>query len=104
MKKLPTKKDLRNELDQQIADFLDQGGAVDKVEKGISRYNNAIPPAFNQSFSGPAQKRTFINDVVNNLDQRKQANKKSSGEKPKKPKRVLLYDDFGEPLRWVWQD
>lgn len=101
MKKIPTKKDIRNELDQQIEDFLTQGGAVSEVEKGLSRYNNSVPPAFNQSFSGPPQKRTFVNEVVKNLDERKEVPKPSPN---KKPKRVLIYDDFGEPLRWVWQD
>lgn len=104
MKKPPSKKELRKELDQQIEAFLNQGGEVESVEKGQSRYHGSIPPAFNHSFSGPPQKRTLVNEVVENLDARKKAKKTVQKTKNKEAKRVLIYDDFGEPLRWVWKE
>lgn len=104
MKKPPTKKEQRHELNQQIEAFLNQGGEVENVQKGHSRYGGSIPPAFNHSFSGPPQKRTLVNEVVQNLDARKQAKKTSQKSSNKQAKRVLIYDDFGEPLRWVWQE
>lgn len=104
MKKPPTKKELRKELDQQIEAFLNQGGEVEAVKKGQSRYHGSIPPAFNHSFSSSPQKRTLINNVVENLDARKKAKQAPQKATPKQAKRVLIYDDFGEPLRWVWQE
>ena len=46
---------------------------------------------------------TFLPEVVDKLEKRRQE-KPNTPVKKSRPKRKLIYDDFGEPLRWVWVD
>lgn len=84
-----------------MAAFHDEGGAVREIPKGLS----GIPDntnLFAQGFNGKSsQSRTPVGDEVAALEARKKSEAKTQY---RKPKRVLLRDDFGEPLRWVWQD
>jgi hypothetical protein len=107
MKKIITKKDIRNQIDQQIEDYLRQGGEVAQIERGISGRENANGPIehrTNFSDKKPEQ-RTFVPEVVAALEARKKpAEKPAPAKKLKRPKKRLIYDDFGEPLRWEWVD
>ncbi len=54
-------------------------------------------------FNGPRQaSRTDLSQVAATIDARKHKPKRQRLNP--RPQRKLLYDDFGEPLRWVWQD
>ena len=104
MKPTKTKKDIRDEINKQIDDFLKSGGAVDNIERGVSGNESNLNLFKQTSTFEPKQTRTPLNDVVKELDERKN-NKNSPASKPKKkPKKVLLTDDFGEPIRWVWEE
>ena len=101
MKPPKTKAQMRAELDQAIAAYQSDGGEVQQIPRGLSGNPHNVNLFAQQNFSGKrAGERTQVNDAVQALEARKQG----SVVRPKKPRRVLLKDDFGEPLRWVWED
>ena len=53
----------------------------------------------------PIKNRTYVNDMVAKIDERKRKGiKKPPAKVTKRPKKKIIYDDFGEPLREVWVD
>lgn len=98
-----SKAQIRNEMNKQIADFLNKGGEVAEVERGISGRNTNDPlKPDNSGFQQPKVGRTYVPDVIAAID----ARRKPQAEKPKpakrKPYKKIIYDDFGEPVRWEW--
>lgn len=94
-------------MDQQISDFLTQGGNVEQVPRGISGRNPGDPPIKTSSsfFNKPRESRTYVPEVIAALDSRRQ--EKTTKQKPASPKHTkmhkkVIYDDFGEALRWEW--
>ena len=105
MKKTPSKRDIRQQIEQQMLDYLEQGGAVVEIEKGVSAYNQLNPGPSTTLFQEPRATRTPLGTVVNELETRRQPVKASSVKsKPQPAKKVPVYDDFGEIIRWVWQE
>ncbi len=51
----------------------------------------------------PRATRTDLSQVAAAIDARKKRGKRRSAKRTG-PRRRLVYDDFGEPLRWVWED
>jgi len=104
VKPLKTKAQVRQEIENQIASFITGGGAVSEVQRGLS--GREIGQNFTQAFAsnGSAQQtRTPLTEEVKAIDERRVHKKPTPLFKPK-PKRVLLKDDFGDPIRWVWQE
>ena len=105
MIKIKTKAEIRQELDEEINNFLNRGGAIEGVNQGVSgrdlgeNLNNRIP--LNQE----KQTRTLLTETVNALDSRKKSTQSApvNKEKRKAPKKKIIYDDFGDPLREVWE-
>ena len=102
--KFPTKSQLRRQLQQQVDNYLKQGGEIQQIPRGISGRENShesLPTVF---FNQPKAERTPVPEVLAALDARRQ--KKPSPQKTSRcqPKETLIYDDFGEPIRRVWQD
>jgi len=98
-----SKAEIRDELSREMDSFLRSGGNVENVPVGVSgnEKNNNL---FSQSTSfEPRKDRTPVTDVVKELEARKRSKnapqKKSSG-----PRKRLITDDFGEPIRWVWEE
>lgn len=108
MSKRPTKAELRAELNNQIDEFISHGGKIEDVPRGRTALPNGqgLGHIFARN-ENPAS-RTPANDVAATIDARKQAknqrNAKSSRRNRTNPKREVIYDDFGEPLRVVWKD
>lgn len=102
MKPIPTKEQLRAELEEQMRRFAEKGGVVQDVPRGLSgRTDNQNP--FSQPLEAkPAQARTPVDEAVQALEARKQG--RASTGKKKRPRKKLIKDDFGEPLRWVWEE
>lgn len=98
MKPLPTKADIRSEMERQIQQYLNQGGAVEDVPRGQSGCENNHNPFSQYSTDRSVQGRTPLAHVVKTLEERKHPATPAK----KRPKRRLIKDDFGEPLRWVW--
>ena len=106
MKKPITKANIRSDINQQIADFLEKGGEVDEIQRGLSgRVNPTGPIATEGSgFIQPKTERTYLPDVVAAIEPRKSSNKIKATSKKRKPRKKIIYDDFGEPLRWEWAE
>lgn len=106
MNKRPSKRQLRNQLNQEVEDFLRQGGQVREVARGETGLNNGRYVDSTLTFDKPKEERTPLTDVLKTIDQRREAKKNTSAVKTarRKPKKKIIYDDFGEPLRVVWED
>jgi len=104
MKSIKTKAQIRAEIEAQIDSYLSDGGEVNAIPNGVSgnTENNNLFSA-SATFE-PKQERTPLNDVVNDLEQRKRNKSLAPPKKNNQPKKKLITDDFGEPIRWVWTD
>lgn len=108
MKKTVSKADIRAELERETQRFLKQGGEVENVPRGISGKDPSDPPLFlNRTlFVEPKTRRTLVPDVVAAIEARRQAKRKTRTPRKRsrlpQPRRKVIYDDFGEPLRKVW--
>lgn len=103
MRKRPSKKQLRDQLKHDIDDYINQGGSVHELPKGATglaggRSINAI--AFERAPEG----RTPVENVLKTIDQRREQTKKSHKPTHQKPKKKIIYDDFGDPIRIVWEE
>lgn len=104
MNKRPTKNDLREQLQQAMDQYLEHGGAVSEVERGASGLHNSGYQDYRSGFEKPPEPRTPVDDVLLSIDQRRQEKRTTPPPKaPTKPKKRVIYDDFGEPLRIVWE-
>ena len=110
MKKPVSKEDIRRELQREIDSFLEQGGRVENVPTGTSGKDPETPPLYlnRRLFIEPRTTRTHIPEVIAAIDARREEQKRRSPSpkrrRTKQPKRKIIYDDFGEPLRKVWVD
>ncbi len=94
------KEALRRELAQLTESFEESGGTVRKIERGVSSYtHNDFRPDQFHFIPSEQQSRTDLTSLIKTIDARKKKTSKPSRQKPQKK---LIYDDFGEPLRWVW--
>ncbi len=106
MKKPISKAQKRALLDDAVANYLSKGGEVEEVMQGISGRENpdqALPPVL---FNEKTMQRTDARPALKKVDARKHPNPKKnpSNTRPKAKKKIPVYDDFGEILRWVWSD
>lgn len=106
MKRKPTKAQLREMMSQDILSYESNGGSVQQINSGVSGVvGGPLKAQETVLFDEKKEPRSYVNDVVAAIDSRKKsAHKKKAKPKTSKPKRKLVYDDFGEPLRWVWED
>ncbi len=97
---------LRRELRKKTEEFLGKGGEIKKYQQGETGEPADQPRAKSVFVSpSPIKKRTYVNEVVARLDERKQKKTpKPAPKASKKPIKKIIYDDFGEPLREVWVD
>jgi len=108
LKKLPTKKDIRNDMQKQIDDFLQSGGSVQHIAPGVSGRNQADGAFRNNHtvFEPRSEERTFVPEVIAALEERSKQLKApppSTAKKKSTPKKIPVYDDFGEVLRYEWK-
>ncbi|MDB4002668.1 hypothetical protein OAD42_01050 [Oceanospirillaceae bacterium] len=101
----PNKHQVKQELAQDVANFLARGGNVEHVEQGETALVNGC---FNQQrpvIATQAQTRTLLSSQIEAIEKRKEERRQA---KPapittnRRPTKKWIYDDFGEPLRWVW--
>ena len=103
MMKLKTKHQIRKELQDEINQFLSTGGSIEQIAQGQSgkelgaNLNQAIP------FTEEKQSRTLLTEEIKALDERKNNKEKPAKTSPTQPRKKIIYDDFGEPLREVWE-
>ncbi|GLS25066.1 hypothetical protein [Marinibactrum halimedae] len=105
MKKLKTKAETRAELEADMDRFLSKGGKVDTFSPGISGHEIGVNPFQAIPLQRQQQNRTLVNDAIAAIEARRKTPRSvKSKPSPSKPKRRLITDDFGQPLRWVWED
>lgn len=104
-KKSPTKAEIRQKLQAEVANFLQKGGAITQVQMGESglvdgRYSS-LKPTFGKS---QTTERTPVAGLLAVIDSRKKSKSRTvTATTPRRaPKKQVIYDDFGEPLRTVW--
>ncbi len=100
-----SKAELRRELDRQLDAFLREGGQVHEIPRGISGRNPVDGPLPNAPFVGPGERnpREYLTDVIAGIEARRKpvAPPKHTARRRRKK---FIYDDFGEPIRWVWEE
>ncbi|MCP8898925.1 hypothetical protein [Gilvimarinus xylanilyticus] len=106
MKPVKSKKAQRQELEAQIREYQSRGGTVNQVPRGLSGRadaNTPLPHVFEKK--AEAESRTEVSQVIAAIEQRRrpQPPKIQRPNKPKLPRKKLIYDEFGEPLRWEWE-
>ncbi|MGD9661918.1 MAG: hypothetical protein AB7U63_11635 [Porticoccaceae bacterium] len=101
-KKPPTKAEIRAQLREEIRSYLESGGKVAHIDRGISGRDDALPLR-KVFFDAPKESRTYVTELVASVDARRRpsATKKATP-KTKKPRLKTIYDDFGEPVRKLW--
>ena len=106
MKKPVNKNDLRAELERETERFLQHGGEVERVPQGLSGQDegNRSRHPTRRLFLEPPTPRTFVPEVVAAIEERRKAMLKRTRSRLPQPRRKVIYDDFGEPLRKVWVD
>jgi hypothetical protein len=102
MHKRPTKREIRQQMQQEIEQYLDQGGQVHEYQRGESGLINGRLDDRSTGFEQGKQTRTSLTEVLNTVDQRKKSGNAPIITKPSRPKKKIIYDDFGEPIREVW--
>jgi hypothetical protein len=100
-----TKADLRRELDRQIDAYLREGGQVQEIPRGISGREPSDGPLPAAPFCGGEnkEKRAYLTDVIAAIEARRKP-PAAIKTKPRRPRKKFIYDDFGEPVRWVWEE
>jgi len=108
LKKPISKAEIRAELEREVECFLTRGGKVERVPPGASGKDANEPPLFlnRRLFVEPSTPRTLVPEVVAAIEARRRDKLKRTPA-PKRsrlprPRRKIIYDDFGEPLRKVW--
>lgn len=105
-----TKAEIRAHLEKETTQFLDEGGRVDEIPRGLSGREDgqSMMPPSRSLFIEPSIERTPIPEVVAAIESRRRSMlKRAAPPKRKrltKRRRKTIYDDFGEPLRRVWVD
>lgn len=101
--KLPKKSDVRKELDDLMRDFLENGGQINQVARGTSAFEHGYSERLG-SLNGQKTTHTPLDDVAKAIDARKKQSKtKTPSKTTHTPKKKVIYDDFGEVLRIIWE-
>jgi len=105
MKKPKTKAQVRAEIESQIADYIRGGGQVSKHLQGESSRSLAMHPFKAQTLDKPSESRTPVQDAIAAIESRRKPQPKlKTVSRQKRPRKILIKDDFGQPLRWVWEE
>lgn len=100
-----SKAQLRRELDREFDRYLREGGQVHEIPRGVSGRNPVDGPLSKAPYVGPGERgqREYLTDVIAGIEARRKpvAPPKHVARRPRKK---IIYDDFGEPIRWVWEE
>ena len=109
-RKPPTKAELRTQLERQTRRYLNKGGKVKKIPKGVTGADplKGVPLRWGGLFAEPQSSRTYLPEVVAAIETRRKDRLKRRPMRKRsrlpQPRRKVIYDDFGEPIRKVWVD
>jgi len=102
MHKRPTKREIRQQMQQEVSQYLTTGGEVQEFQRGESGLVNGKLDDRSSGFEQGKQQRTPLSDVLNTVDERKKSASTPVPAKPRRPYKKIIYDDFGEPIREIW--
>ncbi|MBU2965485.1 hypothetical protein Q4508_08730 [Amphritea sp. 2_MG-2023] len=103
MIKRQTKSELRKQLQLQTQAFLKKGGEVAEVETGATGLINGSYRNAGFILNPQRQERTPLNGVLAKIDARKAERTQRTVPKSTRQRKKVIYDDFGEPLRVVFE-
>jgi len=98
-----TKMETREEIASQVDAFLQKKGEIKQIEMGDSGLVDGKYNTSHIGFGQPRQERTPLNHVVAEM-QNRQKIKDNTPPVRKKPQKKIVYDDFGEAIRWYWEE
>ena len=104
--KKTSKRDLRDSLNRDIEEYLNKGGEVHQFARGESGLQEGRYHDQSMTFE-KRQERTPVDDVVKAIDERREARLRPVSTRKtaiRRPKKKVIYDDFGEPLRVIWEE
>jgi len=105
MNKRPSKTEVREQINKEVEDFLRLGGEVKEMARGETGLVNGQYHSRSVGFEKPKEERTPVDHLLKEIDQRRHSKPKpANSPKRKGPRKKVIYDDFGEPLRVVWED
>ena len=105
MNKRPSKNEVREQINQEVEAFLRRGGEVKELARGETGLINGAYNDRSLGFEKPKEERTPVGHVLQTIDQRRQDKRKPMPKpKHKGPRKKVIYDDFGEPVRVIWED
>lgn len=104
LKKHPTKAELRDQLNAEVEQFLQKGGEIQEVKMGETGLIDGRYSQQKNHFERSApQARTPVHGLLATIDSRRKSKEKlRHSTKKSLPKKKIIYDDFGEPVRTVW--
>ncbi len=105
MKVRSGKEQQRQRMQRETEQYLAGGGRIQRVASGVSGRDAGAPGNHRPlSFaSGSPATRTDLSAVAAAIDARKRK-PAPAVRRTRRARRKLIYDDFGEPLRWIWDD
>lgn len=108
VKKFPSKAEQRQQMAREVDEFLRTGGEIREVPRGVSgRDSETMLSGWHKTAQAdrhPPAPRTDLTDVVAALEARRLAMKKPPRPVRKRSRKIVVYDDFGEPIREVWRE
>jgi hypothetical protein len=101
MNKRPTKREIRQQMNNEVDQYLTKGGEVREFQRGESGLVNGKIDDRSSGFEQGKQQRTPLLDELKAVDDRKKpAN--ATPLKSSRPRKKIIYDDFGEAVREIW--
>ncbi|MDO6681387.1 MULTISPECIES: hypothetical protein [unclassified Oceanobacter] len=107
--KRPTKKEIRQQLNDEVEQYLQKGGEVSEVVRGATGLQNGRYDERSMAFEKPKEERTPVPEVMQAIDQRRDSQRKpgrsvtATSQPRRRLRKKIIYDDFGEPLRIIWE-
>ncbi len=101
----PSKAEIRRELDRQVNSYLRKGGEVQEIPRGVSGRDPTDGPLPNAPFVGSGERnpREYLTEVIAEIELRRKPQEPAK-RASRRPRKKYIYDDFGEPIRWVWEE
>lgn len=104
MNKRPTKREIRQQMNNEVDQYLGQGGEVREFQRGESGLVNGKLDDRSSGFEQGKQQRTPLLEELKAVDDRKKPTSNTAPPKSNRPRKKIIYDDFGEPVREIWID
>jgi hypothetical protein len=101
MNKRPTKREIRQQMNNEVDQYLTKGGEVREFQRGESGLVNGKIDDRSSGFEQAKQQRTPLLDELKAVDDRKKPANVTSI-KSNRPRKKIIYDDFGEAVREIW--